>query len=339
MTEVYTHYEHGLQTLLERLGKEHYRYTEALTLQARLLENIALTQQYGDTETRRAERAQILDGLNALSIAVLQVSFNDVVALRNAAILQADKSAGSAEDVFPTMILIPSGQFVMGSGSYDPWSLDNERPQHTCTTESYSIGKHPITNTQYRAFVEATGYRAPENWNVELNPRVPVTYVSWNDCLEYCRWLKKVTGRDFHLPTEAEWERAARGKDGYRWPWGNEFDEIRCNIASNLSNGGITAVGKFSPFGNSPCDISDMAGNVWEWTSSLLMSYPYTYDERENIDTPGERVLRGGSWRGSKKSVRCTCRKGAAPGLRRDDIGFRVAYSEKDRGNHESPSD
>lgn len=218
----------------------------------------------------------------------------------------------------------------MGASSHDPWSLESERPQHTHTTDSYYVSKYPITNIQYHAFVEATGYRAPKNWDVELSPHVPVTRVSWYDCLEYCRWLTEVTGREFRLPTEAEWEKAARGKDGYRWPWGNEFDEMRCNIVSDLSSEGIIEVGTLSPFGDSPYGISDMAGNVWEWTSSLLMSYPYAYDERENIDIPSERVLRGGSWRSSKKGVRCTCRKGAAPSLRQDDIGFRVACSEKE---------
>jgi formylglycine-generating enzyme required for sulfatase activity len=327
MMDIFTPYERGLEELLKRLGKDHPRYAEVLILQSRLLENIALARCYGDTETRRAERAQILDILNSVSMDSLHVSFNEFTAFGKSTESREDSNKPS-EDFLPIMTVIPSGKFVMGSGSYDPWASDNEMPQHTFFLDSYYIGKYPITNFQYDTFLRTTGYQGPKGWCIdESEPFVPVTQVSWHDCWEYCRWLKKITERNFRLPTEAEWEKAARGKDGRRWPWGNEFDEAKCNITTELSAKGITPVGKFSPIGDSSYGISDMAGNVWEWTSSLIRSYPYRHDERENLDIVGDRVLRGGSWFSTARSVRCSYRSSAAQTSSRNDIGFRVVYS------------
>lgn len=222
----------------------------------------------------------------------------------------------------PDMILIPAGSFVMGANQYD------ETPQHTVELEEYYISSYPITNAHYSKFLKASGYQMPQNWDEKENPLLPVTGVSWYDCLEFCKWLCKITGYWFRLPTEAEWEKAARGGDGRNWPWGNEFDETRCNLACDLSIGGKTEVDNFSPIGNSPFGVSDMAGNVWEWTNSLYLPYPYKRDRRENMDISGYRVMRGGSWLSSQKSVRCTYRKKVEPTVKRKDIGFRVVYSK-----------
>lgn len=331
MAAIFTSYEYGLTELLKRLEKAHPRYAEALTLQARLLENISCVHKYSDSENLRSERNQILEQLNLLSVETLGDSFNELANLKSMTPEpQTGKLHGVLENIIPIMILIPAGRFVMGASPSDGLSSDNEKPQHSCVLSEYRISKYPITNSQYLAFTEATGHcfsASQNNRDKTLDTHLPVTGISWYDCLEYCRWLRQMTMWNFRLPTEAEWEKAARGTDGYLWPWGNEFDERRCNVGSDLFETGPTDVRKFALVGDSPYGISDMVGNVWEWTSSLLMPYPYRKDQRENLDIQTERVLRGGSWRKGARSTRCSCREGGLPGLLQDDIGFRVVFS------------
>jgi formylglycine-generating enzyme required for sulfatase activity len=121
-------------------------------------------------------------------------------------------------------------------------------------------------------------------------------YVTWHDAMAYCRWLARVTGRAYRLPSEAEWEKAARGTDGRIWPWGNKWDSKRCNSREG-GPGNTTPVGQYSPQGDSPYGCVDMAGNVWEWTLSLLKDYPYDpKDGREDAQAEGRRRLRGGAF-------------------------------------------
>jgi formylglycine-generating enzyme required for sulfatase activity len=134
----------------------------------------------------------------------------------------------------PEMILIPAGEFLMGSDPQkDSDTEDNEQPQHLLYLPDYYLGKTPVTNAQYRAFVQATGYQRPEDWAKGRPPRDkedhPVVNVSWYDAVTYCRWLSEVTGKSYSLPSEAEWEKGARGTDGRIYPWGNQWDETRCN--------------------------------------------------------------------------------------------------------------
>lgn len=136
-------------------------------------------------------------------------------------------------------------------------------------TDKYSIGKYPVTNAEYLAFMQATGYQPPKHWVNGVVPDGkldhPVTYVSYYDAVEYCKWLSSVTGRAFRLPSGDEWTMAATGGDGREYPWGNKKpDETLCNF--NMNVGDTTPVGKY-PDGASPCGAEDMAGNVWEWTS------------------------------------------------------------------------
>ncbi|HVN15234.1 MAG TPA: SUMF1/EgtB/PvdO family nonheme iron enzyme, partial [Anaerolineales bacterium] len=171
----------------------------------------------------------------------------------------------------------------------------------------------------------------------------PVVNVSWKTASVFCDWMNQKYGSAlprgvaFRLPTEAEWEKAARGADGRIYPWGNEFDASKCNV----SESGIettTPVGAFSPQGDSPYGVSDMVGNVWEWTASLWgqdfdkPSYKYPYnprDGRENL-TAGEdvlRVLRGGSFSVNGWDARCACRLGFDLHSFLISLGFRVAAS------------
>ena len=147
--------------------------------------------------------------------------------------------------------------------------------------------------------------------------------------MAYCRWLSEVTGMPYRLPSEAEWEKASRGKDGRIYPWGNEWDKSRCN-SEEAYRGGTTPVGAY-PQGVSPYGLWDMAGNVREWTRSLPYVYPYDpRDGREDEDAKGGRVLRGGSFGDSRRLVRCTFRGAFVfRKLLRGYNGFRVVVSSR----------
>jgi formylglycine-generating enzyme required for sulfatase activity len=155
----------------------------------------------------------------------------------------------------------------------------------------------------------------------------PVVDISWHDALAFCDWLSQETGRSFRLPTEAEWEKSARGPNGQLYPWGNVFPTPElCNFLFHVND--TTPVGKYSPRGDSPYGCADMAGNVFEWTQSLFKEYPYdAKDGRENLDAEGLRVLRGGARYTDKEFVRCAFRGRNRPQARYDDWGFRVALS------------
>jgi formylglycine-generating enzyme required for sulfatase activity len=223
----------------------------------------------------------------------------------------------------PEMVLIPAGEFLMGSDpNVDKTARDDEQPQHTLYLPDYYLAKTPVTNAQYVAFVQAT-YHQPIHWKYGKPPRGkedhPVVHISWHDAVAYCRWLSEVTGRPYRLPSEAEWEKGARGTDGRIYPWGNQWDVKRCN-----TGGGTTPVGAY-PQGASPYGLLDMAGNVREWTRSIYRDYPYDpNDGREDLEAEGSRVLRGGAFFSGRWFVRCACRGRDFPGSRNRNDGFRV---------------
>ena len=247
----------------------------------------------------------------------------------------------------PEMILIPAGEFLMGSDpSIDKYTRDHEyaqdreQPQHTLYLSDYYLAKTPVTNAQYAAFVQATGHRQPKHWKDGKPPGRkedhPVVNVSWYDAMAYCNWLSEVTSKPYHLPSEAEWEKGARGGDGRIYPWGNQWDVLRCNSAEGGERG-TTPVGAY-PQGASPYGLLDMAGNVWEWTRSLWgedpfrpsFKYPYDpTDDHEDLDAPGVvlRILRGGAFYCSRRSVRCASRDRHFTRDRSGLIGFRVVVA------------
>lgn len=190
------------------------------------------------------------------------------------------------------MVLIPAGEFTMGTDN----RLADEGPEHSVELPAYYIDKYEVTNLQYKAFIDATNRKSPRHFKNRTYPEGksdhPVTFVSWNDADAYCAWAGK------RLPTDAEWEKAARGTDGRIFPWGFEFDEQRANTplhwAALKQEGDTTPAGAF-PSGASPYGIHDMSGNVWEWTASWYQPYPGSRHESENY---GEtyKVLKGGSW-------------------------------------------
>ena len=238
----------------------------------------------------------------------------------------------------PQTVPIPAGAFLLGSNRRGD-EQDHETPQHTVTLPAFQMGRYPVTKAQYAAFVVAMGYPPPDDW---VDGRVPpgqddhpVVYVSWHDTQAYLAWLRQQTGRAYRLPTETEWEKAARGDDGRLWPWGNAWDPARTNCKP-AGPGGTTPVGHFSPSGDSPYGCSDMAGNALEWTGTLFGSdglvpdfaYPYDpADGREDL-TAGDdvfRIQRGGSFISHVPFVRCTCRYWNLPHGKDWYCGFRVA--------------
>ncbi len=229
-------------------------------------------------------------------------------------------------------IKVPAGKFIMGSKDDNPLAYPDEKPQHTFEIkQDYWMAKFPVTNEQYSAYVSKEKHPV-EGWENKKNH--PVMNVSWEDAMAYCEWFNstyagdlKQHGLTLHLPTEAQWEKAARGEYGNEWPWGNEFDENKCNSREGKKpKGGTTPVDAY-PQGESPYGIADMVGNVWEWTHTLFKEYPYKADKsREDEKASGSRVLRGGAFF-NRQSVRCAVRDHDDPDDINVSIGFRVAAS------------
>jgi formylglycine-generating enzyme required for sulfatase activity len=238
----------------------------------------------------------------------------------------------------PEMILIPAGEFLMGSDlQRDEYAQDNEQPQHTLYLPDYYLGKTPVTIAQYTAFVLATGCETPEGWPNRTPPRGkedhPVVNVTWYAARDYCQWLSEVRGRVYGLPSEAEWEKGARGTDGRLYPWGDRWDATRCKSKEN-GLGNTTSVLAY-PQGASPYGLLDMVGNASEWTRTLWgrtwehpeYHYPYrATGQRERVDA-GEgalRVLRGGAFAFIHEAVRCASRDWYLPANSVRYFGFRV---------------
>lgn len=225
-----------------------------------------------------------------------------------------------AEVLDGVMAEVPGGEFTMGDSAGAP----DEGPTHVVSVKSFWIDKYPVTNAQYARFVRATGYRAPAYWKHGEYPEgeegLPVTGVSWYDAKAYADWVGK------RVPTEAEWEKAARGVDGRRYPWGDKFETDHCNWFESSSGGDLTPVGSF-PLGISPFGVHDMAGNVWEWVEDWYQPYPGNLYQSEQFGQKC-KVMRGGAARIANESrLRCACRLYSEPEERYSNVGFRCARS------------
>ena len=224
------------------------------------------------------------------------------------------------------LVRIPAGSFVMGSAEY------MEKPKHTVNIPyDFWIGRFPITNEQFYEFMKSVGYKqlAPD-WVEKRNH--PIANISWEQAGAFCRWLEELHYAELpkeyqtRLPTEAEWEKTARGQNGNQWPWGNVFDLTRLNCNNRITT--TTPVDKYSPRGDSPYGVADMAGNVCEWTHSLFCNYPYQMnDGREDEISSEYRVLRGGSHYDSEYDTRPSRRQMAPPKNTNYQSGFRVAVA------------
>jgi formylglycine-generating enzyme required for sulfatase activity len=242
----------------------------------------------------------------------------------------------------PEMVRIPAGKFLMGTLEEDLWAIARkysikrkyiarEIPRHKVFVQEFEICKYPVTNFQYQAFVRDTDREPPGHWKGDEYPEGlhnhPVVSVSWYDAGDYCKWLSKKIGKSYRLPTEAEWEKAARGTDRREFPWGNEWDVSKCNTRDG-GPGITTPVDQYLPHGESCYEVADMAGNVWEWCADWLSAYPGNPFPDEGY---GEtyKVLRGGAWDHGQVGARCAYRNGFEPKNRVEDVGFRCVRSSE----------
>ncbi|MCP4688072.1 MAG: formylglycine-generating enzyme family protein, partial [Desulfobacterales bacterium] len=226
---------------------------------------------------------------------------------------------------------IPEGEFQMGSDKkQDRYADDDEAPRHAVKLSKYHMGRYPVTVGQYSVFAEETGRRLDDEWKRwNRVDNHPVVMVTWHDASAYCEWLTgkfQDRGWEIRLPTEAEWEKAARGTDGRIYPWGNEADPDKGNYDDTDINT-TSAVGCF-PGGAGPYGILDMSGNVLEWVEDDRHDnyYGAPDDGSAWVDEPrgSGRVLRGGSWIYFAGRCRAAYRYGGGPGVRGQFVGFRL---------------
>ena len=207
---------------------------------------------------------------------------------------------------------------------------ENERPVHRVWLDRFALGKYPVTNSEYKLFLDDTGAPPPPFWSAPMfaDPRKPVVGVTWFEAVAYCDWLRTETGKSFRLPTEAEWEYAARGgRDGALFPWGDESPEQRPYAGCDPQTGGPARVGVNGANG---FGLYDMSEGVHEWCSDFYDYNYYRYSPERNPQgaAAGERrASRGGSWRHHIKFARCAARSSLPPAFSYADYGFRVAMT------------
>jgi len=229
--------------------------------------------------------------------------------------------------VKPELVLVQGGTFTMGSNAADARS--HEKPTHSVTVSTFSIGKYEVTWAQYKAFCTAAGRPLPSAPEWGINDKHPVVNVNYNDCVAYCNWLGETYGGDWRLPTEAEWEYAARGGNkslGYTYSGGNDMDQL--GWYEDNAAGQTMAVGRKKP---NELGLCDMSGNVWEWCKDWYEEGYYAASPANNPKGPTSgsyRVIRGGGWGSSAAGCRVACRTISDPTFRYSRYGFRVVLSQ-----------
>ncbi len=233
-------------------------------------------------------------------------------------------SASSPLLLEPALVRIPAGEFWMGSED----GQEDERPVHRVWVDAFALGTYPITNREYACFLGATGYPAPRSWDdPRFNyPYQPVVAVSWFDAIAYCTWMSQVSGKHYRLPTEAEWERAARGGvEGWRFPWGNELPDWMVPYGRGEAVEQPDVVGHDPPNGYGLHHMGDL---VHVWCSDWYDASAYQWSPARNPQGPPvgvRRASRSGSWRHRIKVTRCAARSSLPPDRTFTDYGFRVA--------------
>jgi formylglycine-generating enzyme required for sulfatase activity/energy-coupling factor transporter ATP-binding protein EcfA2 len=324
-----------------------------------IVKTILTTKAKQEKEKKKRRRLQFL---GARAICDFQPTKRDetVVSLARDQLIQLIEADAVLEDRFragellgslgdtriseDNMVPVPAGEFIRGSEEDE-----DSKPVKRIYLDDFMIGVYPVTNREFRGFVEDKGYHREEFWIPEgwqwrqkeritepgywydrkwNGPNFPVVVVSWYEAAAYANWVSEVTGKSYRLPTEAEWEKAARGTDGRRYPWGNEFDKNLCNsYESKLRR--TSPVGIY-PCGNSPYGCFDMAGNVLEWCADWFDEKYYSKGPEKNPTGPkagSHRVLRGGCWISVAGVCACAFRYRGLPDFRDDDLGFRLARS------------
>ncbi len=225
----------------------------------------------------------------------------------------------------PEVVLVEGGTFRMGSNSGE----NDESPVHSVTLNTYSIGKYEVTVGQYKAFCNETGRSMPEAPSWGWQDRHPMVSVTYNDAVAYCNWLGEKFGGDWRLPTEAEWEFAARGGNkskGYTYAGANDLETVAWFVDN--AGGQTNSVGRKKP---NELGIYDMSGNVWEWCRDWYGENYYSSSPGSNPRGPSSgshRVLRGGGWDNLAANCRVAYRNGSTPDGRGSSIGFRVVLSQ-----------
>jgi iron(II)-dependent oxidoreductase len=235
-----------------------------------------------------------------------------------------------------SMVLIPEGKFQMGSKKsmlelrpHDLFNIDRhtlgpENPAHEVYLDSFYIDVYEVTNDAYVKFIKATGGKEPKGWsNPDFNkPQQPVVGITWKEAVKFCKWQGK------RLPTEAEWEKAARGKRPVKYPWGNTPpDSSKVNFNEEIKK--TTVVGSFEN-GKSDYGIYDLSGNVAEWVNDWHFPEYYLFSPKKNPPGPEKgqyKIIRGGSWRHNAEDVNLTYRNATTPVNRSTSIGFRCSKS------------
>ena len=253
------------------------------------------------------------------------------------------------ECLFPPTVPVAAGQFIMGSDkAKDSQAWDDETPQYLIHVDQFAMGTYPVTVAEYALYLRANpnvappgdytypsdaSWAAPEwrgktlTWAIQQQQRFdhPVVMVTWENARDYTAWLAQLTKYAFRLPTEAQWEKAARGTDGRLYPWGNTWDARRANTADGGPNL-TTPIGQYTERGDaSPYGCHDMVGNLWEWCSSYFKPYPYDQQNSEQSDDKNsDYIIRGGSWRNEPCNARAAGRN-SYRNVRDYDLGFRLA--------------
>ncbi len=250
--------------------------------------------------------------------------------------LQAGRTSLTGTDGAP-MVMVPAGTFPMGVPHGDRDGGRDEYPRHDVALDAFAIDKFEVTNGHYLAFVKTTGHRLPQNptrptrtlWQGNTVPDTlmtrPVINVDWGDAEAYCTWAGK------RLPTEAEWEKAAKGTTDQRFPWGSVEPTVRhLNFNQQwIGEKTLMPVGSYA-LGQSPFGAYDMAGNVWEWVADW---YDARYYEKSPVKNPtgpatgNKKIIRGAGWQNETPTVRIFTRVDSDPNIRNESTGFRCAMT------------
>jgi formylglycine-generating enzyme required for sulfatase activity len=236
---------------------------------------------------------------------------------------RSDDAAHMLHDLMTQMVLVPGGQFQMGDARSEARKTDV--PVHAVAIKPFKISKYEITFAQYDAFARATGRALPDDPG-KGRGRHPVTHVTWDDANAFAQWVSKQTGLTFRLPSESEWEYAARAGTNTNYAWGNDFNSNMAN--SNARGDGWKAIAPVGSYASNAFGLYDMAGNVWEWTADCAV-YNYVNAPADgSANESGDcelHAVRGGSWYSDPEFLRVYARNWDENSVQLIDLGFRLA--------------
>jgi formylglycine-generating enzyme required for sulfatase activity len=330
-----------------REGRWNAAWAERYGDQFNLVEDLMLASRRNALRRRLAQHALI--GI-ILLISCVGIGYAIWLQRSQLALSEEQERALKPQDQFqecercPTMLVMPAGEFVMGSPEGEEGRRAEEDPQHTVSiTRTFAVAKFEVTFEQWDACHAAGGCRhTPSDFNWGRGSQ-PVINVSWNDAQEYVRWISKMTGKQHRLLSEAEWEYADRAGSDTAYPWGSKMDEGKANCDGCGSKWDIKQVARPAPIGSFPANafgLNDMNGNVAEWVEDCCNG---SYQAAPSDGSPwttgdcGNRVVRGGSWGTDRHSLRVAARQWSATEIRNVNLGFRIARTIKTQDKSQEP--